>query len=307
MDSKCEERSVDPWRRLDGKVVMVTGASSGIGYELCLDLARAGCKVVAAARRIDRLRSLCEEIGRLSGGGGVRAAAAVELDVSANGGAIEASVRKAWDAFGRIDALVNNAGIRGKYKGKDEIFISALWFLGTVKSPLELSEEEWDSNFATNLKGSWLVSKYVCIRMRDAGLKGSVVNISSIAGLHRGQLPGGVAYAASKAGINAVTKVMAIELGAYKIRVNSISPGLFKSEITEGLMSKEWLQNVALRTVPLRAYGKVDPALTTLISNIKLNLEVEEVLRILIVTVKRSELIDTPVAVWRRWQGHSEA
>ncbi|KAK9157062.1 hypothetical protein Scep_003636 [Stephania cephalantha] len=247
MDSKCEERSVDPWRRLDGKVVMVTGASSGIGYELCLDLARAGCKVVAAARRIDRLRSLCEEIGRLSGGGGVRAAA-VELDVSANGGAIEASVRKAWDAFGRIDALVNNAGIRG-----------------TVKSPLELSEEEWDSNFATNLKGSWLVSKYVCIRMRDAGLKGSVVNISSIAGLHRGQLPGGVAYAASKAGVNAVTKVMAIELGAYKIRVNSISPGLFKSEITEGLMSKEWLQNVALKTVPLRAYGKVDPALTTLI------------------------------------------
>ncbi|KAK9123082.1 hypothetical protein Sjap_012684 [Stephania japonica] len=253
MDSKCEERSLEPWRRLDGKVVMVTGASSGIGYELCMDLARAGCMVVAAARRVDRLRSLCEEIGRLgpcsegTSGGGVRAVA-VELDVSANGGAIEASVRRAWDAFGRIDALVNNAGIRG-----------------TVKSFLELSEEEWDSNFATNLKGSWLVSKYVCIRMRDAGLKGSVVNISSIAGLHRGQLPGGVAYTASKAGVNAMTKVMSIELGAYKIRVNSISPGLFKSEITEGLMSKDWLQNVALRTVPLRAFGELDPALTTLI------------------------------------------
>ena len=79
--------------------------------------------------------------------------------------------------------------------------------LGNVKSPLELSEEEWDSVFNTNLKGTWLVSKYVCIRMRDGGRGGSVINVSSIAGLSRGQLPGAAAYASSKAGLNSLTRV----------------------------------------------------------------------------------------------------
>ncbi|KAK3446544.1 3-oxoacyl-[acyl-carrier-protein] reductase FabG [Eucalyptus grandis] len=241
---------LEPWRDLRDKVVMVTGASSGLGREFCLDLARAGCRVVAAARRVDRLQSLCGEIDGIGSPAptGGRRAVAVELDIAAGGAAIERSVGSAWDAFGRIDALINNAGVRG-----------------SVKSPLELSEEEWNHTFKTNLTGSWLVSKYVCIRMRDAHQGGSIVNISSIAGLNRGQLPGGVAYTSSKAALNTMTKVMALELGEYKIRVNSISPGLFKSEITQGLMQRDWLNNVAEKTVPLRTYGTSDPALTTLI------------------------------------------
>ncbi|KAF5183111.1 3-oxoacyl-[acyl-carrier-protein] reductase, partial [Thalictrum thalictroides] len=134
-----------------------------------------------------------------------------------------------------------------------------------VDSPLDLSEEEFDNTLTTNLKGSWLVSKYVCKQMRASNRKGSVINISSISGLNRGHLPGGAAYAASKAGLNAITKVMALELGKYKIRVNAISPGLFRSEITEALMEKEWLNNVAMRTVPLRKHGTTDPALTSLV------------------------------------------
>lgn len=102
-----------PWRRLDDKVVMVTGASSGIGRDLCLDLARAGCRVVAAARRTDRLRSLCDEINGVGACSVVRSVA-MELDVSAQEAVIAAAVQTAWDAFGRIDALVNNAGIRGR-------------------------------------------------------------------------------------------------------------------------------------------------------------------------------------------------
>ena len=241
-------------RRLDGKVVMVTGASSGIGREFCLDLARAGCRILAAARRIDRLASLCDEInGSATAGSSSSAvrAVAVELDVSADSSAIEASVEKAWGAFGRIDALVNNAGIRGG-----------------VHSSLDWTEEEWNTIFKTNLTGLWLVSKHVCKRMREAKQKGSVINISSIAGLDRGQLPGGLAYSASKAGVNSLTKVMAMELGVYGIRVNSISPGLFKSEITEGLMQKQWLHNVAMRTMPLRTHGTVDPALTSLVRHL---------------------------------------
>ncbi|GKV17316.1 hypothetical protein SLEP1_g27836 [Rubroshorea leprosula] len=245
---------LEPWNDLTDKVVLVTGASSGLGREFSLDLAKAGCRIIAAARRVDRLRELCDEINRLafhsfepeSTVG--RRAVALELDVCADGATIERSVQQAWDAFGRIDALINNAGVRG-----------------TVKTPLELSEEEWDRVFKTNLKGSWLVAKYVCIRMRDANQGGSVINISSITGLDRGQSPGAVAYASAKAGVNTMTKIMALELGVHKIRVNSISPGIFKSEITNALMQKDWLKNVVLRTAPLRTYGTTDPALTSVI------------------------------------------
>ncbi|KAM7529976.1 hypothetical protein LguiB_033386 [Lonicera macranthoides] len=251
MASQVPRSLEEPWRDLRGKVVMVTGASAGLGSDFCLDLAKAGCSIIAAARRIDRLKSLCDQINQLAAlsdePSRVRAVA-IELDVSADGAAIEASVQRAWDAFGRIDALINNAGVRGR-----------------LHSPLDLSEEEWNNIFRTNLTGSWLVSKYVCIRMRDANHGGSIINISSIAGLNRGQLPGGLAYASSKAGVNTMTKVMAMELGIHKIRVNSISPGLFKSEITQGLMQKDWLTNVALKTVPLRTYGTSNPALTSLV------------------------------------------
>ncbi|KAM6548070.1 hypothetical protein CsatB_019746 [Cannabis sativa] len=253
MASKVLLDDMEPWLDLQGKVVMVTGASSGLGRDFCVDLAKAGCRVVAAARRVDRLKSLCDEINSLalstpsSSSGSVRAMA-VELDVCADGPTIEKSVQRAWEAFGRIDALVNNAGIRGN-----------------VRSPLDLSEEEWNNVMKTNLTGTWLVSKYVCIQMRDKGHGGSVINISSIAGLSRGQLPGAAAYASSKAGVNTLTKVMAVELGVHKIRVNAISPGLFKSEITQGLMKKDWLSNVAEKTVPLRTYGTSDPALTSLV------------------------------------------
>ncbi|KAK7344930.1 hypothetical protein VNO77_15183 [Canavalia gladiata] len=245
---------LEPWHTLAGKVVMVTGASSGIGAEFCLNLAIAGCRIVAAARRVDRLESLCDEINRMApptdtgNGDRSRRAVAVELDVAADGPVIERCVQKAWDAFGHIDALVNNAGFRGN-----------------VRSPLELSEEEWDQGFRTNLKGTWLVSKYVCQRICDAHRKGSIINISSIASLSRGQLPGSLAYSASKTGVDMLTKVMALELGTHKIRVNSISPGLFKSEITAKLMEKDWLNNVALKTVPLRKFGTIDPALTSLV------------------------------------------
>ncbi|WOK95286.1 hypothetical protein Cni_G03993 [Canna indica] len=235
------------WRSLESKVVMVTGASSGIGREICLDLAAAGCKIVAAARRVQRLKSLCDEINGSSSPAHVRSAA-VELDVSGKSSAIEAAVSEAWNDFGRIDALVNDAGVRGG-----------------VYSPLEWPEELWDNIMNTNLKGLWLVTKYVCTRMRDAKQKGSVINISSIVGTERGQLPGSLAYTASKTGVNSITRVMALELGHHGIRVNSISPGVFKSEITEKLVVKEWLGKVTRRTVPLMTLGTTNPAVTSVI------------------------------------------
>ncbi|KAI3682328.1 hypothetical protein L1987_82235 [Smallanthus sonchifolius] len=246
-----------PWRDLSGKIVMVTGASSGIGRELCIDLAKSGCRIIASARRTERLKVLCDEINNSdisnrhkneSGAMNHRVlVVAVELDVSADGLSIEASVRKAWDAFGRIDVLINNAGITGP-----------------VQNSLDWSEEDWDKTFGTNLKGSWLVSKYVGLQMRAFDQAGSIVNISSISGLQT-HTPGSLAYASSKSALNTMTKVMAMELGKHKIRVNSICPGIFKSEITEGLMQKKWIKNVALKSVPLREFGTSNPALTSLV------------------------------------------
>ncbi|KAI3772596.1 hypothetical protein L6452_03786 [Arctium lappa] len=133
-----------------------------------------------------------------------------------------------------------------------------------MSSPLELSEEEWDSTNRTNLTGAWLVSKYICIYMRDANIGGSIINISSVSGLDRPQSRGSLAYSTSKTGVSTMTKVMASELGTYKIRVNSINPGIFRSEITESLFKKDEVNNVIRKIISLRIFGTADPTLTML-------------------------------------------
>ncbi|KAK1412959.1 hypothetical protein QVD17_34596 [Tagetes erecta] len=246
------ETILEPWHDLTGKVVYVTGASSGIGKEFCLDLAKAGCKIIASARRLDLLKSLCDEINGMKVSGSETEKVAfrafpVQLDVSADEATIEDAVEKAWGAFGRIDALINNAGISGQ-----------------PRNPLDFEEKDWEYIYRTNLTGSWLVAKHVGLRMRKAKQGGSVINISSIAGTNRVYLPGGVAYASSKAAVNTMTQVMAMELGIYNIRVNCINPGIFRTEITQGLVDKDWFNNVTLRTVPMKTLGTINPALTGL-------------------------------------------
>lgn len=186
---------LEPWNDLRGKVVMVTGASSGLGKEFCLDLAKAGCKIIAAARREDRLKSLCHELNHqldVDESSIITRAVPLELDICSKGSSIEEAVQKAWNAFGGIDVLVNNAGVRGR-----------------IHTPLDLTEEEWESTVRTNVRGAWLVSKYVSMHMMQGCGKhgGSIINISSIVGLNRGQLPGALAYASSKSALNKMTEV----------------------------------------------------------------------------------------------------
>ncbi|KAK9074052.1 hypothetical protein SSX86_006649 [Deinandra increscens subsp. villosa] len=265
MEISCPQAAtfeLEPWRDLNGMIVMVTGASSGLGWELCMNLAKSGCRIIASARRTDRLKVLCDKINNMDvqeNEGEARnhqvLAVAVELDVSADGPTIKESVGKAWEVFGRIDVLINNAGITGP-----------------IPNPLDLSEEDWDKVFKTNIKGSWLVAKYVCLQMRAfnhyfvlVNQAGSVINISSITGLQRTYSHGSLAYASSKSSLNTLTKVMAMELGKNKIRVNSICPGLFNSEITAGLMQKKGIEKVVSKVFPLREIGTIDPALTSLV------------------------------------------
>lgn len=174
-------------------------------------------------------------------------AVALELDVEASEPAIAAAVDDAWSTFSGLDILVNNAGYRGEKANVDVI-----------------SMEEWDKTFRVNARGPFLITKAICNKVKTAGTTGfSVINISSIGG-GRGVLNGSAAYSSSKAALQRLTEVIAVEMGPYGIRCNAIAPGLFESEITADLMRQPWIHRNAEALVPTRRWGSTEPHLTSL-------------------------------------------
>jgi NAD(P)-dependent dehydrogenase (short-subunit alcohol dehydrogenase family) len=214
---------------LTGKTAFITGASSGLGRHFALVLARSGASVAVAARRLNALRALVEEIASHGG-----RAFAVPLDVL-DRGSVQESVTAAIQEFGSIDILVNNSGIT------------------SAAEVLEQTEERWDAVVDTNLKGTFLVSTEVTRHMRLAERGGSVVNIASILGLRQA---GHVApYAVSKAGLIQLTKVMALELARFSIRVNALAPGYIETDL-----NREFWATAAgaamLKRIPQRRLGQ---------------------------------------------------
>ena len=214
-----------------GKVALITGASSGFGKHFATFLAREGAKVGLVARRIDVLQSLAQEI-RSAGG----IAAVAKLDV-ADSVSIPQAVAAIESELGRIDVLVNNSGTT------------------VVKPLLEQTEQDWDAVVDVNLKGAFLVATEVARRMRDDGRGGSIINIESILAFRQsGHIPG---YTASKAGLAQLTKVMALELARYTIRVNGIAPGYFSTDINRDYLASE--AGVAmLKRIPQRRAGNIE-------------------------------------------------
>lgn len=214
--------------RLDGRLALVTGASSGLGRHFALTLARAGAAVVLAARRAERLAEVVAEVEAL----GVQALA-VRLDVTD-----AASVRACFDEIAaqrRVpDLIVNNAG-------------------AAVSRPLlEQSESDWDSVLDTNLKGAWLVAQEGARRLVDAGLPGVIVNIASITGE---RVAGGVApYCASKAGLIHLTRAMALELARKRIRVNALAPGYVATELNRDFLASSAGERLKAR-IPQQRFG----------------------------------------------------
>jgi NAD(P)-dependent dehydrogenase (short-subunit alcohol dehydrogenase family) len=185
---------------LDGKVAIVTGASSGIGRAAAALFAREGAKVVVAARRREQLDDL---VAHIEAAGGV--AAAVAGDVKDEDFA-RALVRTAVERFGGLDVAFNNAGA-----------------LGELGPTHEISPPGWRDTIETNLTGAFLAARHqVPAMLRRGG--GSIIFTSSFVGHTKG-VPGTAAYAASKAGLIALTMTMAAELGARGIRVNALLPG----------------------------------------------------------------------------------
>ena len=191
--------------KLEGKVALITGAARGIGKEISLALARAGADIVVCALHQPNLDILATEVQKLE-----RKTKTVIANVSKKN-EVESMVDMAIQTFGKIDILVNNAGI-------------------TRFTPfLEMTEQDWDDVMSIDLKGTFLVSQAVAKHM-VVRKYGKIINISSVAGL--GALNETMAnYGPSKAGVNNLTKVMAIALGECGITVNAVAPGTIRTEI----------------------------------------------------------------------------
>jgi NAD(P)-dependent dehydrogenase (short-subunit alcohol dehydrogenase family) len=198
---------------LTGRVALVTGASSGLGERFARVLAAKGAAVALCARRLDRLEALAGEIAA-SGG----KALAVRMDVT-DAESMFAAVAAAEAAFGTVDILVNNAGIPDAQRAH--------------KMPLELI----DQVIGTNIRAPWVLSCEVARRLIAAGKGGRIVNLSSAA--HYGYTGNGAAlYAVSKTAIARMTETLAIEWAPYFINVNAIAPGMFTSEMTDGMFER---------------------------------------------------------------------
>lgn len=222
---------------LSGRVALVTGASSGLGAQFARTLASAGAAVVLAARRVERLKELRAKI---EGEGGD--AHVVGMDVT-DLASIRAAVAHAETEVGSIDILVNNSGV------------------STTQRIQEVSEEDFDYIFDTNVKGAFFVAQEVGKRMlaRAKGAApgtftgGRIINIASMAGLRPLAQIG--AYAMSKAAVVQMTKAMALEWGRFEINVNAICPGYIDTEINHRHWDTEQGRKL-INMLPRKRLGK---------------------------------------------------
>lgn len=192
------ERGSTTVGRLDGKIAIVTGASSGIGEGTAELFAKEGAAVVLTARRTDRLEALAEKIEKAGG-----RALAVTGDVRKVED-VKNVVVQTMATFGKVDVLVNNAGILDKH-------------MPTIRCPDAL----WHDVIATDLTGVFYYCREVLPHMVAAG-KGSIVNVSSIGGIY---MSAGVPYSSAKAGVNGLTRNIALQYSGTGIRCNSVNPG----------------------------------------------------------------------------------
>jgi NAD(P)-dependent dehydrogenase (short-subunit alcohol dehydrogenase family) len=213
---------------LEGQIALVTGASRGIGYDVARTLAHFGARVVVAARDMDALHQLANEI---TNEGGTATAMSVDMtDLNS----INTLVEQVVGRFGRIDVLVNNAG------------------LGFNHDAIDVTEEDWDEMFAVNLKGLFFMCQATGKRM-IAQRYGRIINMSSQAG--QIAILRHVVYCATKGGVNQLTRVLALEWAKHNITVNAIAPTFIRTPGTsERLDSPEFAADVLSR-LPIGRVG----------------------------------------------------
>jgi NAD(P)-dependent dehydrogenase (short-subunit alcohol dehydrogenase family) len=216
---------------VDGKVAIVTGGSRGIGEAIARALADNGAKVVVASRKIEGLSAVADSIGQ----GRALAVAAHTGKEADCVRLVEETVRR----FGKVDVLVNNAATNP--------------YFGPM---IDIDEGAWDKTFEVNLKGYFWMAREVARHLRGREAPGSIVNISSVTGLEAAPLQG--VYAMTKAAIISMTKTLAYELAANKIRVNAIAPGFIETRFSSAIVANETLAAEVLRKTPLGRVGTPD-------------------------------------------------
>ena len=226
---------------LKEKVAIITGAKGGMGKADALLLSKAGAKIVVADISQEECQMVVDEIKKQGG-----EAIAVKCDVSKEV-EVEAMVKKTIDEFGKVDILVNNAGICH------------------FKPFLEMTEEDWDKTLDINLKGYFLCAK-ACAKEMVKQKSGVIVNIASIV---MGQIGKGMAglshYSASKGGIAALTKTLAVELASYNIRVNAIAPGAIDTPMASSTKTDPKAMEGIMAMVPLHRMGKAEEIANTVL------------------------------------------
>ncbi len=216
-------------KQFSGQAAIVTGATRGIGRAIALELARRGAAVAFNyAKSTEAADSLTKEIEAL----GARAFAS-QTDV-ANTEAVGEMVKQVKDAFGRIDLLVNNAGIT-----RDNLI-------------MRMKEADWDDVMDTNLKGAWNFSKAAIRTMMKDG--GSILNVSSISG--EVGMPGQTNYSASKAGMVGLTKALAKEVASRKVTVNALALGMVATDMA-GALDESYRAKI-IEQIPLGRFAEAD-------------------------------------------------
>jgi NAD(P)-dependent dehydrogenase (short-subunit alcohol dehydrogenase family) len=218
--------------RLAGKVALITGGGTGIGRGTALAFAREGAKVALAGRRLEKLQRVVKEIEATGG-----KAIAVVCDVSHSADAQNA-VHTTVEAFGKLDVLVNNAGVL---------------HVSTIE---EIPESDWDYLIDANLKGPFLMCRAALPEFRRAG-GGAIVNVGSVLGLVA--MKKRAAYCASKGGVTLLTKAIAIDHGHENIRANCICPSIVETELVSQLFNTpdgDRVKRERLATIPLGRMGR---------------------------------------------------
>ena len=223
---------------LKGKTAIVTGGGRGIGKFIARGLAEAGADLVISSRKLSNLEKTAAEIEQDCQTRVVPVACDLAKEES-----IDGLVKAALQNFPKIDVLVNNAGVT--------------WGAPTLDFPLE----RWDQIFNVNVRALWILTQKVARRMKEQG-GGSIINISSVMGFRGSEekLHPAVPYNSSKAAINLLTMNLAVKLAPYKIRVNAIAPGYFRTDMMAHMEKPEMKQmlELSLNFIPLHRGGSVD-------------------------------------------------